>query len=228
MSLILDNVTLTYPDGDRDRVMAVDGVSLSVPRGSLVGLTGPSGCGKSSVLSVAGTLIAPDSGHVEVAGETVENLDAEDRARLRREQVGFVFQHDNLLPDLTALEQVLLPIHLAGGKPNRHKARARDLLAEVGLADAVDRRPGQLSGGMRQRVNIARALMGDPALLLADEPTSALDSHRAAAMIDLLVRLVAEHDVAALFVTHDMRALEDADDVARMLDGRIAELTHAR
>lgn len=228
MSLVLDNVTLTYPDGDRDRVMAVDGVSLAVPRGRLVGLTGPSGCGKSSVLSVAGTLITPDSGHVEVAGESVENLGAEDRARLRREQVGFVFQHDNLLPDLTALEQVLLPIHLAGGRPKRHKARARDLLAEVGLADAVDRRPGQLSGGMRQRVNIARALMGEPALLLADEPTSALDSHRAAEMIDLLVRLVAEHDVAALFVTHDARALESADDVVRMLDGQVAELTHAR
>ncbi|WOC11332.1 ABC transporter ATP-binding protein [Gordonia sp. MP11Mi] len=228
MSLVLDNVNLTYPDGDRDRILAVDGVSLSVPRGRLVGLTGPSGCGKSSVLSVAGTLITPDSGHVEVAGETVENLDAEDRARLRREQVGFVFQHDNLLPDLTALEQVLLPIHVAGGRPNRHKARARDLLAEVGLADAVDRRPGQLSGGMRQRVNIARALMGEPALLLADEPTSALDSHRAAEMIDLLVRLVSEHDVAALFVTHDPRALDDADEVVRMLDGRVAELTHAR
>ncbi|MCF8590569.1 ABC transporter ATP-binding protein [Gordonia liuliyuniae] len=228
MSLVLDNVTLTYPDGDRDRVLAVDGVSLSVPRGRLVGLTGPSGCGKSSVLSVAGTLITPDSGHVEVAGATVEDLDAEDRARLRREQVGFVFQHDNLLPDLTALEQVLLPVHLAGGRPSRHRARARDLLAEVGLADAVDRRPGQLSGGMRQRVNIARALMGEPAVLLADEPTSALDSHRAAEMIDLLVRLVSEHDVAALFVTHDMRALDDADEVVRMLDGQVAELTHAR
>ncbi|ALG84107.1 ABC transporter ATP-binding protein [Gordonia phthalatica] len=223
MSLELTDVVLTYPDGDGARITAVDGVSAAVPRGRLVGLTGPSGCGKSSVLSVAGTLIAPDSGRVEVDGIDVTDLTEEERAAVRRTRVGFVFQHDNLLPSLTALEQVLLPVHIAGGRPASARSHARELLAEVGLADAMDRRPHQLSGGMRQRVNIARALIGDPAVLLADEPTSALDSHRAAETMALLTRLVRERDVAALLVTHDPRALAGADDVLSMLDGRVVD-----
>ncbi len=221
MSLELTDVTLTYPDGEGARLTAVDDVSLTVPRGRLVGLTGPSGCGKSSILSVAGTLVAPDSGRVVVDGVDVTDLTEEQRAAVRRTRIGFVFQHDNLLPDLTALEQVLLPVHIAGGRPSAARSRARDLLADVGLAGAMDRRPHQLSGGMRQRVNIARALMGEPALLLADEPTSALDSHRAAETMALLTGLVRERGIAALLVTHDHRALHDADDVLTMLDGRL-------
>lgn len=223
MSLELTDVVLTYPDGDGARVTAVDGVSAGVSRGRLVGLTGPSGCGKSSVLSVAGTLIAPDSGRVEVDGIDVTDLSEEERARVRRAHVGFVFQHDNLVPGLTALEQVLLPVHIAGRRPASAAGLARELLADVGLADVMDRRPHQLSGGMRQRVNIARALVGDPAVLLADEPTSALDSQRATATMALLARLVREREVAALLVTHDPRALSGADQVLSMLDGRIVD-----
>ncbi|QRY63367.1 ABC transporter ATP-binding protein [Gordonia sp. PDNC005] len=224
MSLEITDVTLTYPDGDGARLTAVDDVSLTVPRGRLVGLTGPSGCGKSSILSVAGTLVAPDRGRVVVDGVDVTDLTEEQRAEVRRTRIGFVFQHDNLLPDLTALEQVLLPVHIAGGRPAAAKSRARELLADVGLADAVDRRPHQLSGGMRQRVNIARALIGDPGLVLADEPTSALDSHRAAETMALLTGLVRERGIAALLVTHDHRALDDADDVLVMLDGQLDPL----
>ncbi|GEE01851.1 ABC transporter ATP-binding protein [Gordonia spumicola] len=221
MSLELSDVTLTYPDGDGASLTAVDDVSFTIPAGSLVGLTGPSGCGKSSVLSVAGTLVAPDRGRVVVDGVDVSGMTNEQRAHVRRTKIGFVFQHDNLLPSLTALEQVLLPVHIAGRKPKAHRQRALDLLADVGLGDAVNRRPHQLSGGMRQRVNIARALIGDPAVLLADEPTSALDSHRAAETMELLTRLVRERDVAALLVTHDVRSLADADHVLTMLDGAV-------
>ncbi|MBM7366843.1 ABC transporter ATP-binding protein [Gordonia hydrophobica] len=223
MSLTLTDVVLTYPDGDGARITAVGGVSFTVPRGVIVGLTGPSGCGKSSVLSVAGTLIAPDSGQVVVDGIAVSALSEEQRATIRRTRIGFVFQHDNLLPSLTALEQVLLPVHLAGGRPRDAVGRARDLLADVGLGRAMDRRPHQLSGGMRQRVNIARALINQPAVLLADEPTSALDSHRAAETMDLLTGLVRERDIAALLVTHDARALAEADEALSMLDGMLAE-----
>lgn len=223
MSLELTNIRLTYPDGDGARITAVDDVTIAVPRGRLVGLTGPSGCGKSSVLSVSGLLIAPDSGTVAVDGVDATTLSEEERAALRRTRIGFVFQHDNLLPSLTALEQVLLPVHLSGGSPAAAKDRARELLAEVGLGAAMDRRPHQLSGGMRQRVNIARALINEPAVLLADEPTSALDSHRAAETMRLLTRLVRERDMAALLVTHDVRALADADQTVTMLDGGLVE-----
>ncbi|EGD56456.1 ABC transporter ATP-binding protein [Gordonia neofelifaecis] len=217
----MSDVHLSYTDGDGSAVRAVDGVSLEVPRGTTVVLTGPSGCGKSSVLAVAGTLIRPDSGRVEIGGIRVDGLSVEELAAVRREHVGLVFQHDNLVPGLTAEEQVLLAVHVGGRRPSRHRGQARELLAAVGLDGAFGRLPGQLSGGMRQRVNIARALIMEPDVLLIDEPTSALDSRRGAEVMDLLREVTREREVASLLVTHDLGTVGDADTVLHMKDGAL-------
>ena len=229
MSLCIHNATLTYPDG-RGRLTALDRVNLEVPDGRLIALTGPSGSGKSSLLAVAGTLITPDSGTVRIGNQQVEGLNARQRARLRREEIGFVFQQDNLLPALTAVEQLLLTVSIRGGRPSRQRADAMSLLEEVGMAESADRRPHELSGGMRQRVNIARAMMGTPTLLLIDEPTSSLDSERSREVITLIANLVRRRDLAAVLVSHDLDSLAPGDatgvDATVVIkDGRIESNT---
>ncbi|MEK2495531.1 ABC transporter ATP-binding protein [Kitasatospora purpeofusca] len=232
MSLVLSDVTLSYPDGD-GRLTALDRVDLTVGAGRFVAVTGPSGSGKSSLLAVAGTLVTPDSGTVVVEGVRTDGLPAAERARVRRDRIGFVFQQDNLLPSLTALEQVLLAADLRKGGRRAHRTRAMELLEQVGLADAADRRPHQLSGGMRQRVNIARALMGSPSLLLVDEPTSALDRERGRRIIALLAELVRDRGVATVVVSHDLDALDPGsstgvDATVSMADGRIVRVEEHR
>ncbi|MET9654001.1 MULTISPECIES: ABC transporter ATP-binding protein [unclassified Streptomyces] len=222
MSLILDDVTLTYPDGD-GRLTALDAIGLEVPAGSLTAVVGPSGSGKSSLLAVAATLVTPDRGRVVVAGTDTGPLDAAAKAALRRERIGIVFQQPNLLPSLTAAEQLQVMAHLSGGRPKAVRARAADLLDAVGLADLAGRRPHQLSGGQRQRVNIARALMNEPAVLLVDEPTSALDHERGAAVVDLLATLTADRGTATVLVTHDRAHLERADATVLVRDGRLVD-----
>ncbi|MFJ8650122.1 ABC transporter ATP-binding protein [Streptomyces sp. NPDC093546] len=228
MSLLLDQVTLTYPDGD-GRVTALDSVSLAVPPGTLTAVVGPSGSGKSSLLAVAATLVTPDRGRVVVAGTDTGTLDRAGRAALRRTRIGIVFQQPNLLPSLTAAEQLVVMAHLSGGsgsgRGSRGAARARalELLDAVGLADQAGRRPHQLSGGQRQRVNIARALMNDPAVLLVDEPTSALDHERGAAVLDLLVMLTRARSTATVLVTHDRAHLDRVDRTVTVMDGRLSE-----
>src|SRR5699024_6109265 len=203
MSLSMTDVTLTFPDG-KGSLTALDAVDLELPAGRLTAVTGPSGSGKSSLLAVAGTLISPDRGTVVIGDREVTGTSARERARIRRDEVGFVFQQDNLIPSLTALEQVLLAVDIRGLRRRAYRDEAMDLLDEVGMADAAGRRPHELSGGMRQRVNIARALMGGPSLLLVDEPTSALDSERGRAVIALIARLVRERGLAAIIVSHDL------------------------
>ncbi|MGW7364684.1 ABC transporter ATP-binding protein [Streptomyces sp. NPDC054841] len=220
MTLLLDDVTLTYPDGD-GRLTALDAVSLQVPAGSLTAVVGPSGSGKSSLLAVAATLVTPDAGRVVVADEDTGVLSRAEKAALRREHIGIVFQQPHLLPSLTAVEQLQAMAHLSGRRPRQARDRARDLLAAVGLGGQADRRPHQLSGGQRQRVNIARALMNDPGVLLVDEPTSALDHERGAAVLDLLVSLTRERGTATVLVTHDRAHLDRADRVVTMLDGTL-------
>ncbi|MFF6773376.1 ABC transporter ATP-binding protein [Streptomyces sp. NPDC012637] len=222
MSLLLEDVTLTYPDGD-GRLTALDAVSLEVPAGSLAAVVGPSGSGKSSLLAVAATLVTPDSGRVEVAGTDTGQLSQAQKAGLRRERIGIVFQQPNLLPSLTALEQLQVMAHLSGRKSRAVRERAAGLLDAVGLAEQAHRRPHQLSGGQRQRVNIARALMNEPSVLLVDEPTSALDHERGAAVMELLAGLTAERGTATVLVTHDRTHLGRADRVVTVRDGRLTD-----
>ncbi|WP_269856782.1 ABC transporter ATP-binding protein [Streptomyces sp. RPT161] len=220
MSLQLTDVTLTFPDG-ASRLTAVDRVSLSAPPGTLTAVVGPSGSGKSSLLAVAATLITPDSGRVVIAGTDTSGMKRSQLAALRRSTVGMVFQHANLLPSLTAAEQLQVMALLGGRHARRARSRALELLDAVGLAAEADRRPHQLSGGQRQRVNIARALMNDPAVLLVDEPTSALDQQRGAAVVELIAGLSRQRATATVLVTHDQSHLAAADRVARVLDGRL-------
>lgn len=223
MSLQVNDVSLVLGDGDQ-QVVALDHVSLQLQPGQLMAVVGPSGSGKSSLLAVCGGLRTPTSGQVVIGDRDITTLRAEHLTEVRREQIGFVFQQSNLVPSLTAVDQLLLTVHLRGrrlGRPERE--RALGLLREVGMEHRADRRPHQLSGGERQRVGIARALMGEPALLLVDEPTSMLDHNRGRQIVDLLVRECHEHQVATLMVTHDPDMLEGADRVVQMADGRLAE-----
>ncbi|SEP39029.1 ABC transporter ATP-binding protein [Amycolatopsis saalfeldensis] len=221
MSLNLTGVTLTYPDGDA-RLTALDQVSLDVPRGSLTVVAGPSGSGKSSLLAVAATLITPDSGTVTVDGTATAGLSRAELTDLRRHKIGIVFQQPNLLPSLTAAEQLQVMARIDGRSPAKARGRAMDLLDAVGLAAQAGRRPHQLSGGQRQRVSIARALMNVPTVLLVDEPTSALDHERGAAVIDLITRLTHQQATATVLVTHDRAHLTAADQLTEVHDGRLA------
>ncbi|MER7464285.1 ABC transporter ATP-binding protein [Streptomyces sp. NPDC097981] len=222
MTLLVHDVTLTYPDGE-SRLTALDRVRLEVPAGTLTAVIGPSGSGKSSLLAVAATLVTPDAGQVVVAGQDTARLSAAEKSALRRERIGIVFQQPNLLPSLTAAEQLLVMAHLSGRPSRTLRRRALGLLDAVGLADKADKRPHQLSGGQRQRVNIARALMNEPAVLLVDEPTSALDHERGAAVLDLLVTLTRERSTATVLVTHDHAHLDRMDRTATMTDGRLSQ-----
>ncbi|MBO2459936.1 ABC transporter ATP-binding protein [Actinomadura violacea] len=221
MSLALTDVVLTYPDGDRT-LTALDHVTMDVAEGEFAAVAGPSGSGKSSLLAVAALLIAPASGTVEVAGRDAAALGPAERTRLRRDHIGVVFQQPNLLPSLTALDQLTVMAHMAGRSARAAADRGRELLDAVGLAGQEHKRPHQLSGGERQRVNIARALMNDPRVLLVDEPTSALDHERGASVVALLAALTRERGVATVMVTHDLAQLDAVDRVWTMLDGRLS------
>jgi putative ABC transport system ATP-binding protein len=221
MSLQLHDIVLTYPDGDR-RLTAVDHASLDVPAGSVTALVGPSGSGKSSLLAVAAALITPDAGEVTVDGTSLAGMSRAAKTTLRREKIGMVFQQPNLIASLSSVEQLELMAHLNGHSPRTAGRRARELLAAVGLADKLGKRPHELSGGQQQRVNIARALANDPAVLLVDEPTSALDHERGAAIIDLLTTLTYQRATATVLVTHDQSHLDGVDQAAWIVDGRLS------
>ncbi|OII23149.1 ABC transporter ATP-binding protein [Curtobacterium sp. MCBA15_013] len=227
--ITLDDVTLTFPDGDR-RVTAVDHVSLTARTGEVTGITGPSGSGKSSILAVAATLIRPDSGRVVITGARGDAVDAaalsrDEATALRRERIGIVFQQSNLLPSLTAREQLLVMAHLGGARAGRRSAavrdRADDLIDAVGLSGHADKRPAQLSGGQRQRIAIARALVHEPEVLLVDEPTSALDQERGAAIMSLIAQLTHERGTATMLVTHDLVHRGALDSLVTVVDGRV-------
>ena len=217
--LRLAGVSLTLGDGD-DTIKALDAVSLTVAPGELVGVVGPSGAGKSSLLAVAGGLTLPDEGTVTIDGNDLAAMKPAARTAYRREHIGFVFQSGNLIPALTAIDQLRLIHHLNG---RRAKVRdAEQLLAEVGMAGKAHRRPHQLSGGERQRVGIARALIGGPSLILADEPTAALDRARSHEVVELLARETERAGVATVMVTHDTDVLQHCDRVVEMVDGKLS------
>lgn len=194
------------------------GVGLTVGRGEVVAVAGPSGSGKSTLLHLLGGLDRPTGGEIYWGGERVDHLSGEARAKLRARSLGLVFQHHYLLDDLSVLENVALPA-LVLGRDGR--ARARELLREVGLGARADLRPNALSGGERQRAALARALLPQPALLLADEPTGSLDRANADAVAELLVSLARAHGAGVLLVTHDEALAARADRVLHLLDGRI-------
>lgn len=220
-ALNLIDISLEYPDGESS-LKALDAVDLVVGRGEFLSLVGPSGSGKSSLLAVAATLVKPTSGLVVIDGQDVSALKDAERTALRRDKVGIIFQQPNLLPSLTAVEQLLIRDHLRGKAVREALGKAHELLEIVGLAASANKRPHQLSGGQRQRVNIARALMGSPTVLLVDEPTAALDHERSESIVRLLRRITDEFSTATVMVTHDTEFLPLTDSVTTMRDGRIS------
>jgi ABC-type lipoprotein export system ATPase subunit len=218
--LRFDAVVKDYTN-EGERVRALDGVSLDVSAGEFVALVGRSGCGKSTLLHLAGALDFPSAGHVRLAGTATDALNEAGLTRLRREMVGFVFQSFQLLETLSVVENVEVPLLLAGEASPRAKAMAR--LAEVGLAELAHRMTHQLSGGQMQRVAIARALVHGPRVLLADEPTGNLDTSTGNAILQLLRRMCDEHRITVLMATHSAEAAAIADGVVKMRDGRIVE-----
>lgn len=207
-------------DYEGGRIRALRGLDLTVAQGEFVAIMGPSGCGKSTLLHIIAALDRPDRGHVHVMG--VDTDARRDLSAYRARTIGMVFQLHNLLPSLTAAENVQVPMFEAGLARRARRARALDLLRLVGLEDRAGNRPSELSGGERQRVAIARALANHPRVLLADEPTGSLDSEAGRRVLDLLDRLRREHDLTIVMVTHDPGVASRADRVVHMLDGRVA------
>ena len=207
---------------EAEEVQAVRGVTLRVERGEFTALAGPSGSGKTTLLNLIGGLTRPTRGQIWVAGQDVGGMSSQQLARLRLEQVGFVFQAYNLLPVLTALENAEFPMLLQGIDVEERQARVRELFARTGLEGLEDRRPGKLSGGQQQRVAVVRAVAGKPALVLADEPTANLDSHSSEALLDMMAELNRDLGVTFVFATHDDHVMERSRRLVRMVDGQIA------
>ncbi len=197
------------------------GVDLAVRAGEIVALVGPSGAGKSTLLQIAGLLEPPDAGEVLIVGQSCARADDGERTGIRRDTLGFVYQYHHLLPEFSALEEVMMPQRIAGTPRRAAASRARDLLERLGLASRADHRPARLSGGEQQRVAIARALANLPRLLLADEPTGNLDGRTAEGVFGELLALVRETGVAALIATHNIALASQMDRTVALEDGRL-------
>lgn len=224
-SLILQSLYKIYKEGDIETVALRD-ANLSVQPGEFVAITGRSGAGKSTLLNLVGGLSTPSAGKVIIHGTDITRLSESERAAFRRQKIGIVYQADNLIPFLTALENVILPMQLAGRKDSRE--RARRLLGEVGLSERFNHRPNMLSGGERQRVAIAVALSNEPELLLADELTGELDSATADKIMALLDELNASHHLTLVIVTHNESVAARADRQVKIADGQLTESEAAR
>ena len=216
----LDAVVRTYKQV-ATALEVIRGASLNVPAGELVGLIGPSGAGKSTLLHVAGLLELPDCGEVRIVGRACGAMSDSERTALRRNEIGFVYQFHHLLPEFSALENVMLPQMIAGRSRRDARQRATELIESVGLRDRASHRPARLSGGEQQRVAIARALANGPRLLLADEPTGNLDSHTAEDVFGLLIDFVRESGLAAVIATHNLELASKMDWVVRLEDGKL-------
>jgi lipoprotein-releasing system ATP-binding protein len=220
--LRLEGVTRIYKQAGRELMVFRD-VSLAMAQGEIVALVGQSGAGKSSLLHIAGLLEAPSSGEVYIEGEAATRLPEKRRTELRRRALGFVYQFHHLLPEFTAEENVAMPRRIAGDNRNESLAEARRLLALVGLAERVDHRPAQLSGGEQQRVAIARALANRPHVLLADEPTGNLDPKTADGVFEMLISLVRSEGLSALIATHNYELSKKMDRVLMLDKGLLVE-----
>ncbi len=220
-ALALEGIEKAYLRGRPGEVRVLEGVDLRLMPGEVVALVAPSGAGKSTLLHIAGLLDTADSGRVLIGGEDLGRASDRRRTRARRREVGFVYQFHHLLPEFTALENVVLPQLANGILRAQAEARARDLLARVGVADRADHRPAALSGGQQQRVAVCRALANAPRVLLADEPTGNLDPDTAALVFDALLALVRETGLAALVATHNPALAAQMDRVLRLEGGRL-------
>jgi len=223
--LLAEQLEKTFGGGSTAGVTAVRGVDLAVEEGEFVAITGASGSGKSTLLHMLGGITRPSAGRVLLEGVDLATLDDDALAEIRRRRIGFVFQRYNLLPELSLAENVALPLVLDGVSEARCRDAARQALEAVGMAHRADHRPDTLSGGEQQRGAVARALVTDPAILLADEPTGALDSVNSANVLELLQRLVRDRHQTVILVTHDAGIAAAAGRIVRMKDGLIAAVT---
>ena len=220
--LDLDGVSRRYGD-----LVILEDVNFQLHRGELVGLLGPSGSGKSSLLHIAGLLEAPSEGNVAINSAQTSSMSDRERTAMRRSALGFVYQFHHLLPDFSALDNVALPLLIAGESNTRAKDEARRLLTAMGLAERTHHQPGQLSGGEQQRTAIARALANGPSILLADEPTGNLDPKTSDVVFDALIEIVREEGLAALIATHDRRLAARMDRVIAIKDQRLVNVKMA-
>ncbi len=220
-------VTKTYQT-DFGTIQAVDNVSLSVSAGEFVALVGPSGSGKTTMLSILAALLQPSEGQILLDGVDLATMGDKERVYMRREKIGFTFQANNLVPYLSAVENVELMLRLNDRLDKAGKLRARELLARLGLGERLHNLPGQMSGGQQQRVAIARALIHNPSLVLADEPTASLDTERAYQVVETFAGLIHEQKRAGIMVTHDLRMVEFVDRVLMMRDGKLVQIFSTR
>jgi len=219
-ALETQSVVKTYPT-DSGTIYAVDTVSINVSAGEFVALVGPSGSGKTTMLSMLAALLQPTSGKILLDGMDLAGMGDKERVSMRREKIGFTFQANNLVPYLSAVENVELMLRLNNRLDKSGKLRARELLARLGLGERLNNLPGQMSGGQQQRVAIARALIHNPSLVLADEPTASLDTERAYQVVETFAGLIREQNRAGIMVTHDLRMVEFVDRVLQMQDGKL-------
>jgi lipoprotein-releasing system ATP-binding protein len=213
----------TYTGGDGGLIAVLDGVDLQVARGEMVAIVGASGTGKSTLLHLLGALDRPTRGSVLIGGERIEERSDEELSVLRNKQVGFVFQFHHLLREFSALENVMMPLRIAGWEDQRARGRAEELLSRVGLTGRMSHRPSELSGGEQQRTAVARALAIDPAVLLADEPSGNLDHANSSRLHDLFVELSRDLEIAMVVVTHNRSLALRADRALLLEDGRLTE-----
>ncbi len=206
---------------DGSTINAVDQVSFQVNSGEFVALVGPSGSGKTTLLSILAALLTPTSGQVLIDGQDLAKMNEKQRVKLRREKIGFTFQSNNLIPFLTAKENVEFMLRLNGDLNHAGRIRSGELLARLGLGDRLNNLPAQMSGGQQQRVAIARALIHQPAVVLADEPTASLDTERAFQVVETFAHLIHENNRAGVIVTHDLRMCQYVDRVLQMQDGKL-------
>jgi putative ABC transport system ATP-binding protein len=209
---------------DGATINAVDGVSFQVKSGEFVALVGPSGSGKTTMLSILAALLTPTSGQVLIDGQDLAQMNEKKRVKLRREKIGFTFQSNNLIPYLTARENVEFMLRLNNKLGRAGRVRSDELLARLGLMERLHSLPAQMSGGQQQRVAIARALIHNPSVVLADEPTASLDTERAYQVVETFAHLIHENDRAGIMVTHDLRMCQFVDRVLQMQDGKLVRI----
>ncbi len=219
--LRLNGVSKTYNTGQPNQIDVFDGVDLTLKRGELVALVAPSGAGKSTLLHIAGLLDNPSAGEIEITGQKIGDMNDKTRTSIRRDKIGFAYQFHHLLPEFSALENVMMPQRAASVQIDEAESRAEELLTSVGLKERMHHRPAELSGGEQQRTAVCRALANKPDLLLADEPTGNLDPETSAHVFEILLGLARNTGLTALVATHNHDLAEKMDRIVRLEDGKI-------